>query len=180
MRPLSVYEIVVHGGSNSSSFGWTTAVVRDWCNIPDNGHFKTRILDCPDCGISSYAWPLNPNLYPTQAHTHGILCRSFSSQLTSKWRRFSAAPYPDFSGRSPRNDIALNVGQCNHGIVKAREDMGNTKSLYLLRLFSLFSTAFWWQTWPSSLDGAYCCNDPAPTTLQVLSFFRRSRALGPS
>ena len=109
----------------------------DGGDVLDHRHFQTHRLQGADGGLTALTGALHEDLDGLQTMLHRSLGRSLSCALGGEGRGLLAAAETQTTGGSPRQSIALSIGDGHHGVVEGRTDM----DLSLLDVLLLATTA---------------------------------------
>lgn len=115
-----------YGELDTTTLLRAAAVVRHWRHIGDRRDADAQRAQGANRGFTTWAWALDLDVQVLDTLFHGSTAGHFGSNLGSKRRRLARALETLATGRSPRQSIALAVGDRDDGVVERSVNVCNT------------------------------------------------------
>jgi hypothetical protein len=107
---------------------WAAAVVRDRCHIGNRCDTDAQSTQSANGRLTTWAWTLDLDVQVLDALFLRCTACHFRSNLGCERRRFTRTFEALATGRSPRQSIALAVGDGDDRVVERRVNVCNTVS----------------------------------------------------
>src|SRR5690625_1806698 len=120
----TIYRAIIYFPLLSTFLGWTTAVVRNRRYVNNRGYFVTRIVQSPNCCLSTRSRTFHFTVEVFQTVLFSGLTGALGSNLGGKRRAFARTPKARASGCRPTQGVTLPVCDSDDGVIERRVDLG--------------------------------------------------------